>query len=150
LNFLLTLARQNGLDLIVETSTNHVYKELFQEVWKRRWSEQGRLESHKSIDEETFGRIFAAIALAAWHNGGTRAVTAATVKVAIEKEGLDEERRRLEQEAERGSLRLLTAFYFREGGCGPSAERAWEFTHKSFGEYLISRRIVWQIKKQIN
>ncbi|MGF1512325.1 MAG: hypothetical protein ACFB5Z_01320, partial [Elainellaceae cyanobacterium] len=37
--------------------------------------------------------------------------------------------------------RLLTAFYFRQSGIQGS-EATFEFTHKSFGEYLTARRVV--------
>jgi hypothetical protein len=40
---------------------------------------------------------------------------------------------------------LLAAFYFRQTG-KIEGERTFEFTHKSFGEYLIARRLVRAIK----
>ena len=36
----------------------------------------------------------------------------------------------------------MTAFYFREFGKQTSGDRTFEFTHKSFGEYLTARRII--------
>lgn len=46
-----------------------------------------------------------------------------------------------EEGAEAGVTRLLAAFYCRQSGAR-SNERTFEFTHKSFGEYLTARRIV--------
>jgi hypothetical protein len=47
-----------------------------------------------------------------------------------------------------GSItRLLTAFYFRESGDLRDSEKTFEFTHKSFGEYLTARRIVDRVKQ---
>ena len=43
--------------------------------------------------------------------------------------------------------RLLAAFYFRQHGSRRDGERTFEFTHKSFGEYLTARRIVRAIKR---
>jgi uncharacterized protein YjbI with pentapeptide repeats len=42
--------------------------------------------------------------------------------------------------------RLLTAFYFRQSGNDNSGEKTFEFTHKSFGEYLTARRIVREVR----
>ncbi len=42
--------------------------------------------------------------------------------------------------------RLLTAFYFRQSGNDNAGDRTFEFTHKSFGEYLIARRIVREVQ----
>ena len=49
--------------------------------------------------------------------------------------------------AESGVTRLLTAFYFKQTGFEESGDRAFEFTHKSFGEYLVARRFVRFVSK---
>jgi hypothetical protein len=41
---------------------------------------------------------------------------------------------------------LLTAFYFRQSGHDHSGDKTFEFTHKSFGEYLTARRIVQEVQ----
>ena len=40
----------------------------------------------------------------------------------------------------------MTAFYFRQSGHDHSGENTFEFTHKSFGEYLTAKRIVREVK----
>ena len=42
--------------------------------------------------------------------------------------------------------RLMTAFYFRQSGHNQSGDKTFEFTHKSFGEYLTARRIVQEVQ----
>jgi uncharacterized protein YjbI with pentapeptide repeats len=42
--------------------------------------------------------------------------------------------------------RLLTAFYFRCSGSDSTGEETFEFTHKSFGEYLTAKRIVREVR----
>ncbi|WP_052128421.1 hypothetical protein [Neosynechococcus sphagnicola] len=42
--------------------------------------------------------------------------------------------------------RLMTAFYFRQSGHDHSGDKTFEFTHKSFGEYLTARRIVQEVQ----
>ena len=41
---------------------------------------------------------------------------------------------------------MLTAFYFRRAEGVQGTEPAFEFSHKSFGEYLVARRLVRQVK----
>jgi uncharacterized protein YjbI with pentapeptide repeats len=40
----------------------------------------------------------------------------------------------------------MTSFYFRQSGHDHSGDKTFEFTHKSFGEYLTARRIVQEVK----
>jgi hypothetical protein len=47
-----------------------------------------------------------------------------------------------EEGADKGITRLLMAFYFRRAGVSESGEKTFEFTHKSFGEYLTAKRVV--------
>lgn len=152
LNFLLALVRQASGGLPVNANVNTVYAELLGDVWRRRWGaprgqEDGRLEAHKDLSLHAFEHVFQAIALAAWHGGATRAVTTQAIKGAIERERLDKQLKLLQDAGQEGALRLLTAFYWREAGIGSSGERAWELTHKSFGEYLVARRLVRAIER---
>ena len=47
-----------------------------------------------------------------------------------------------ERGAEKGAVSLLAAFYVRQAGFTAAGERSFEFTHKSFGEFLAARRLV--------
>ncbi len=40
----------------------------------------------------------------------------------------------------------MTAFYFRQGEQNQSGDKTFEFTHKSFGEYLTAQRIVREVR----
>jgi hypothetical protein len=51
----------------------------------------------------------------------------------------------LEQGASSGISALLLAFYFRQKGRRTDGDKTFEFTHKSFGEYLTALRIVRQV-----
>jgi uncharacterized protein YjbI with pentapeptide repeats len=42
--------------------------------------------------------------------------------------------------------RLLTAFYFRRSGSDNDGDKTFEFTHKSFGEYLTAKRIIREVQ----
>jgi uncharacterized protein YjbI with pentapeptide repeats len=50
------------------------------------------------------------------------------------------------KDAEKGVISLLVAFYFRQAGQQMDISQTFEFTHKSFSEYLMAKRIVAQVK----
>lgn len=152
LNFLLALARQAPGGLSADMGVNTVYAKLLYDVWRRRWGsargqEDGRLDAHRGLSFDAFERVFQAISVAAWHSGAIRAVTTHAIKEAIGRERLAEQLQLLQDAGQEGALRLLTAFYWREAGTSASGERAWELTHKNFGEYLVARRLVRAVER---
>ena len=64
------------------------------------------------------------------------------IRALCEAAGLTKQLTSFEQGAEAGATSLLAAFYFRYSVNNEGDEQAFEFTHKSFGEYLVSRRLV--------
>jgi uncharacterized protein YjbI with pentapeptide repeats len=98
---------------------------------------------HVAIGEMSRGnfiRILEEIALAAWHGDG-RTTTVEEIKSHCDNSGLERLLEIFEEGAQAGVTRLLAAFYFRQSGIRGN-ERTFEFTHKSFGEYLTACRIV--------
>jgi NACHT N-terminal Helical domain 3 len=141
LNYLLALRyRKGGLDAQTASNLNLVYGDLLDDIYDRRWGAGehptvgalGRREFHALLDE---------LGLAAWHGAG-RTVSESAVETACDRAGLREPLARLKDAARQGAISLLAAFYFRQAGHIPGGERTFEFTHKSFGEYLTARRIV--------
>jgi hypothetical protein len=117
-----------------------VYRDLLTAVWERGY--EGR--QHKAIQgvsEENFLRILEEIALAAWHGDG-RTTTVREIEEHCAGTGLKQILETFQEGAKAGVTRLLTAFYFRQKGNRRSGDKTFEFTHKSFGEYLTARRIV--------
>jgi uncharacterized protein YjbI with pentapeptide repeats len=90
------------------------------------------------------------IALSCWHGNG-RTTTVIEIEEHCENNGLKNLLKNFQdsfQSDSQGSItRLLTAFYFRESGDLRGSEKTFEFTHKSFGEYLTARRIVDRVKQ---
>ncbi len=128
-----------------ETNLNAIYQDLLKSVYKRGW-DTDQHPTLKGVEYRNFVRILEEIALAAWHGNG-RTTTVKEIESHCESSGL---KRLLEIFAERaksGVTSLLTAFYFRQSGYGRDGDRTFEFTHKSFGEYLIARRIVRELTK---
>jgi uncharacterized protein YjbI with pentapeptide repeats len=131
------------------SNLSYIYGQLLEGVYQRGWAENKQHSAVKEFDiknKEDFARILEEIAIACWHGDGRTT----TVKKIEEKCANNRHLRQLFEEykqvAEKGVTRLLTAFYFRKGEVKDD-ENTFEFTHKSFGEYLTARRIVRGVKK---
>ena len=152
LNYLVALSYVAGRLTVSETTNlNTVYKDLLDAVYERGYEGSGRHRAIASMTKDHFIRVLEEIALAAWHGDG-RTTTIQEIKSHCESSGLSPLLEVFEEGAEAGVTRLLAAFYFRQSGAR-SNERTFEFTHKSFGEYLTARRIVraiGRIQKQLD
>jgi uncharacterized protein YjbI with pentapeptide repeats len=89
------------------------------------------------------------IALAAWHGNG-RTTTVKAIESHCTHSGLKKLLNRFQenfQDNPQASVtRLLTAFYFRRSGSNDDGDKTFEFTHKSFGEYLTAKRIIREVR----
>jgi uncharacterized protein YjbI with pentapeptide repeats len=149
LNYLVALSVRRGkLKFTKETNLNTVYDDLLKAVYERGW-ENYKHKAIQGIEEKEFVRILEEIALAAWHGKG-RTTTVKEIENHCKNSGLKSILTRFQQGFEEDSkasvTRLLTAFYFRQSGNDNAGDRTFEFTHKSFGEYLIARRIVREVQ----
>ncbi len=140
LNYLLALADQTKtLDFSGEVTQNQIYASLVHELYERRWA-GGENFAVKGMTEDHFHRVLEEIAVAAWHGDG-RKTTVGEIKQHCQEARIMKMLEIFQEGAEEGVLRLLTAFFFRQAGAR-NDENAFEFTHKSFGEYLVARRLV--------
>ncbi|MEO0987505.1 MAG: pentapeptide repeat-containing protein [Cyanobacteria bacterium J06639_14] len=144
LNYLVALSYdRKAIDFSTEHNLNVVYNDLLEQVYKRDWAGYQH-PTLGQIEQKDFIRILEEIAIACWHGNGR---TTTIVKIAKRcasgplKRVLDI----FEGGANEGVTRLLTAFYFKQSGVQGS-ESTFEFTHKSFGEYLTARRIVLELQ----
>ncbi len=142
LNYLVALSfDRQQLDFDAETTLNQVYRDLLEAVYERQY--EGNNRKHQgtgSLDVKNFCRILEEIALAVWHGGG-RTTTVEYIQSRCNKSSLHRYLEEFQEGAEKGVTRLLTAFYFRQSG-DVKGDKTFEFTHKSFGEYLIACRLV--------
>jgi hypothetical protein len=134
----LSFARKK-LTLRPGTNLNDVYADLVDAVWERGY-EGRRFRWIQDLSKDQFIRVLEEIGLAAWHDE-RRTTTAKAIREHFESTALTRILDAFQQGAEAGVTRLLAAFYFRQHG-ERDGEKTFEFTHKSFGEYLASRRIV--------
>ncbi|MEM9450070.1 MAG: hypothetical protein AAGA75_16235 [Cyanobacteria bacterium P01_E01_bin.6] len=152
LNYLVALSYvQNKLTLSGQTNLNTVYADLLNAVYERGYEDNRRHAALGDMSKKNFIRVLEEIALAAWHGDG-RTTTVEEIKRHCESGGLLRLLGIFEEGAKVGVTRLLAAFYFRQSGIRGN-ERTFEFTHKSFGEYLTACRIVRameRIQKQLD
>jgi uncharacterized protein YjbI with pentapeptide repeats len=155
LNFLLASTIANGAlpaDQASDLAT--LYDTLLHEVYERRWGARGArpgLLVEPSAGQrpdllafEDFDELLQAIALAAWHHGG-RAVTETEGWRYAEASNLGSVVARLRAGNAQGGLHgFLVAFYAKRS-TGTAGEPSFEFTHKSFAEYLAARRLVREV-----
>ncbi|MDJ0660413.1 MAG: pentapeptide repeat-containing protein [Crocosphaera sp.] len=145
LNYLIALSYgRNHITFTEETNLNEIYQDLLAAVYERGYEQQGHLII-EGIKQKEFIAILEEIALACWHGDG-RTTTVKEIETHCDRSGLQELLIRFQdcfQSDSRASItRLLAAFYFRESGQIRESEKTFEFTHKSFGEYLTALRIV--------
>ncbi|MEA5466767.1 pentapeptide repeat-containing protein [Leptothoe sp. PORK10 BA2] len=142
LNYLVALSYVQGkLTVSDETNLNTVYADLLNSVYERGYDDNRRHQAIGDMEKGQFIRVLEEIALAAWHGDG-RTTTVKEIEDHCESAGLRKLLEIFEQGAAAGVTRLLAAFYFRQSGRIRSHEKTFEFTHKSFGEYLTACRIV--------
>ena len=153
LNYLVAQTHEAGnITFTQDTNLNEIYQDLIVRVYKRSYAPT---QTHKAIrafnlSEKDFQRVFEEIAVATWHGNG-RTTTVSEIHKHCEGLGLEHLLEDFQTGAEEGATRLLTAFYFRRADRITEAhEKTFEFTHKSFGEYLTARRIVRKLKSTFN
>lgn len=149
LNYLAALAIQRGLlKFSSNISLNLIYADLLHAIYERGWSTVQHA-TLRGMEEREFNRVLEEIALASWHGDG-RTTTIKEIQTHCEQSGtlslLDRFQGGLVNDRRSAITQLLTAFYFRQSGQDASGERTFEFTHKSFGEYLTARRLVREIR----
>ena len=149
LNYLVALSLRRGeLKFSEETNLNAVYADLLKAIYERGWAGHQHA-AIQGIEEKDFVRILEEIALAAWHGNG-RTTTVQEIERHCDNSNLKNLLSRFQEgfrEDSKASItRLLTAFYFRQSGHDHSGDKTFEFTHKSFGEYLTAKRIVQEVQ----
>ncbi|MEB3190399.1 MAG: pentapeptide repeat-containing protein [Snowella sp.] len=146
LNYLVALSYDAGeLDFSKKITLNQIYKDLLHRVYKREWAEiQHPTLKNAQITEDQFIQAMAEIAVACWHGNG-RTTTVAEIEKHCQHSGIGSVLEVFKTSGSQGVTQLLTAFYFRQQGV-QGTEKTFEFTHKSFREYLTVRRIITEIE----
>jgi hypothetical protein len=143
LNYLVALSYdRKTIPFTDETTLNQIYADLIRAVYCRQYEEGGRVNACAGgLEEHEFLRVLEEIALAVWHGDG-RTATVAGIREKFKAGGIKRYLEQFQEGAKAGVTRLLTAFYFRQSDSRQDGDPTFEFTHKSFGEYLTALRIV--------
>ncbi len=136
---------KNKIVFSKDTNLNAIYKDLLKSVYDRGW-EKKQHPTLKEVEYPQFVRILEEIALAAWHGNG-RTKTVREIEAYCENSGLKGILKIFTEGAKAGVTNLLISFFFRQNGISNTGDRTFEFTHKSFGEYLTAIRIVRELRK---
>ena len=141
LNYLVALSyERKKLKFSEKTTLNAIYNDLLEAVYERQWA-HGPHAGARPLELQEFIRVLEEIAVAVWHGDG-RTATVENIYEQCQHSNLRRYLERFQEGAKKGVSRLLTAFYFRQSSNEVAGEKTFEFTHKSFGEYLTARRIV--------
>ncbi|HSV29090.1 MAG TPA: pentapeptide repeat-containing protein, partial [Candidatus Omnitrophota bacterium] len=147
LNYLVARALDRGKLTTADANVNDVYRELVAEVYERNYARDRAADvpPHPAVENiqtiEDFFELLEEVSLAVWHGHG-RTVTRREIEAYARRGKVDGLLNALADGAEEGVSKLLLSFYFREHGTHRGEEKTFEFTHKTFGEYLVARRIV--------
>lgn len=145
LNYLLSLSYlRQDIEFTSETNLNQIYADLLDSVHERKYTGSRTHTGINDIGKEVFIRILEEIALVVWHESG-RTASIDKIMGRCREAGLGSYFEKFKGDAESGVVRLLMAFYFREFD-GSQGDKSFEFTHKSFGEYLTARRIMLELE----
>jgi hypothetical protein len=145
LNYLLALSLQrNKLSIDGLHNLNALYLDLLHAVHDRAYSTKHVAVG--DLDFPAFVRFLEEIGLAVWHGDG-RSATVKSIAQHCANSGLSKLMEKFEADAKLGVARLLIAFYFRQRGHDYDGDDTFEFTHKSFGEYLAALRLVRAVSR---
>lgn len=149
LNYLVALSfERDKLRFSKDTNLNEIYGDLLDAVYERGY-EQREHRVVEGINKQEFIGVLEEVALACWHGNG-RTATVAEIETYCDNSGLkqvlDRFKSSFSEDSKANVTRLLTAFYFRESGDFRDGEKTFEFTHKSFGEYLAIKRLIGEFQ----
>lgn len=117
---------------------NRIYEKLIGEVWRRGWGDGGRLGPGRALTQEDFVRLMESVALAAWHGGDTRTADETRFAEACDILGTTDLWAEFKDINGPDMGNLALNFYLKT--CDHD-RRGFEFTHKSFGDYLTARAL---------
>ncbi|NQV21768.1 MAG: pentapeptide repeat-containing protein, partial [Rhodospirillales bacterium] len=117
---------------------NRIYETLLSRVWERGWGggPEGPVKALR--DQKDFDVLMETMALATWQGDAreNRVATAENFKIALSVTGAHEAWDRFQRDDGGDVSNLALTFYFKRSD---KDSQGFEFTHKSFSEYLVAR-----------
>jgi energy-coupling factor transporter ATP-binding protein EcfA2 len=122
---------------------NIIYQRLIDEVWKRGWGGEGKAKDRQGagrhLSKGSFNDLMETIALAAWLGGDTRVATEEAFHTTLKITHAESAWHEFNQDGGEDVANLAMNFYLK---AADGSQRGFEFTHKSFGDYLAARAII--------
>lgn len=120
---------------------NRIYRTLIDSVWERGWGDGAvkRQGPGKTLSKADFNDLMQAIGLAAWQGGDTRVASESAFTSAVETMQVKDAWQNFNQDNGSDVTNLAMNFYLK---ASETKQRGFEFTHKSFGDYLAARAIL--------
>ena len=120
---------------------NIIYRQLVDSIWDRGWGEgaKKRQGAGRSLSKHDFNVLMQTIAIAAWQGGDTRVASEAGFQAAIGIARAESAWESFKHDNGPDVTNLAMNFYLKAAEEG---HRGFEFTHKSFGDYLAARAVL--------
>lgn len=129
---------------------NYIYSKLIELIWYRGWGSSsgasGRQGPGRRLTSPDFNLLMETIALAAWLGGDTRVASEAAFSKALISMQAQEAWDTFSHDGGADMANLAMNFYLK---AADQISRGFEFTHKSFGDYLAARAII-KIAKRVS
>lgn len=143
LSYLLARVYVDGrLDESEEANINSVYEELIDSLRIRAWGGDGGYKHSTYEDKERFFRLMEEMAISAWHHGDVRVTNLKHLEIRCKQQKLESQIEEFKLNTKNSVNSLVVSFFAKLHKADTEGGDLIEFTHKSFGEYLVARRLV--------
>ena len=137
--FISKLYFANELTNEVLSDPNKVYEALFKSHLKREIAKGSKSEA---LSFENYLNLLEILAQTTWQSGEIRATTGKLFNESLRLYGFEEQFDRFEKGLFKDGEGILVSFFTRILPNHSKGEQLIEFSHKTFGEYLVARRII--------
>jgi hypothetical protein len=120
---------------------NRIYRTLVDQIWERGWGDDAsrRTGPGRTLTKRNFNTLMQTIALSAWLGGDTRVASEQGFRETITIARAEQAWEEFMKDNGADVTNLALNFYLR---ASESGQRGFEFTHKSFGDYLAARALL--------
>jgi hypothetical protein len=125
-------------------SAHDLYEKLLAEVLQRTHRDP-RNEAVEGLGDGQLARLLEEVAVAAWHDGD-RSVKLSTIRDRLADPRLKQALEKLCRKDETAAIETVLDSFFCAPGKGGTDQRVFEFTHKSFREFLTARRMLREVE----
>ncbi|MET3713027.1 hypothetical protein ABIC65_003746 [Sphingomonas trueperi] len=128
---------------VAADNRNIIYQKLIDEVWRRGWGDPSKVKNRQGpgrhLQKSSFNALMETIALAAWLGGDARVATEEGFHSALKLTQGEAVWEEFKSDGGEDVTNLAMNFYLKSSEI---SHKGFEFTHKSFGEYLAARAVL--------